>query len=71
VGGIERKETTRQRRVAGCREKTVLYYGIVNEEAWGKNRRIRYRKENGVGLARNSFEEAKGRERTEKERGGG
>jgi hypothetical protein len=34
VGGIERKETTRRRRVAGCRGKTVLDYGIVNEEAW-------------------------------------
>jgi hypothetical protein len=37
-----------RRRVAGCKGKTVLHYGIVNEEAWGKNRRIRYRgRENG------------------------
>jgi hypothetical protein len=35
----------------------------------GKSRRIMYRRESRVGPSRNSFEEAKGRERTEKERG--
>jgi hypothetical protein len=37
----------------------------------GKSRRIQNRREGKIGPSRNSFEEAKGRERTEKERGGG
>jgi hypothetical protein len=36
----------------------------------GKSRRIQNRRENRDGPSRNSFEEAKGREITEKERGG-
>jgi hypothetical protein len=36
----------------------------------GKSRRIQNRRENKVGPSRNSFAEAKGRERAEKERGG-
>jgi hypothetical protein len=37
----------------------------------GKKRKIQNRRESKVGPSRNSFEEAKGREITEKERGGG
>jgi hypothetical protein len=37
------QKTTRRRRIAGCGGKTVLDYGTVNYEAWGKNRRIWYR----------------------------
>jgi hypothetical protein len=36
----------------------------------GKSRKIQNRREGRVGPSRNSFEEGKGRERTEKERGG-
>jgi hypothetical protein len=35
-----------------------------------KSRRIRNRRESRVGPSRSSFEKEKGRERTEKERGG-
>jgi hypothetical protein len=37
----------------------------------GRGRRIQNRRESRVGPSRNSFEEAKGWERTEKEKGGG
>jgi hypothetical protein len=50
----------------------VIDYGIVNEEGWERvPRRIQNRRESRVGPSRNSFGEAKGRERIEKERGGG
>jgi hypothetical protein len=45
----------------------VIDYGIVNEED-GNSRRIQ---KSRVGPSRNSFEEAKERERIEKENGGG
>jgi hypothetical protein len=48
----------------------VIDYGIVNEED-GNSRRIQKRRESRVGPSRNSFEEAKERERIEKENGGG
>jgi hypothetical protein len=37
----------------------------------GKSRRIQNRRVSRVGPSQNSFEEARGRERTEKEKGGG
>jgi hypothetical protein len=46
----------------------VIDYGIVNEEASEKSRKIQNRRESTGGASRNSFEEAKGRERTENER---
>jgi hypothetical protein len=56
----------------GSRGETVIDYGIVNEEGWERvPRRIQNRRESRVGPSRNSFGEAKGRERIEKERGGG
>jgi hypothetical protein len=30
------QKTTRRRRIAGCGGKTVLDYGTVNYEAWGR-----------------------------------
>jgi hypothetical protein len=41
------------------------------QRSMGKSRRIQNRRKSRVGPLRNSFDEAKGRERTEKKRGGG
>jgi hypothetical protein len=54
----------------GSRGETVINYGVVNEEAW-ESGKIQNRRESRVGPSRNNFEEAKGRERTDKERDGG
>jgi hypothetical protein len=50
------------------RGEIVIDYEIVKEEAWV---RIQNKSESRIGPSRNSFEERKGRERTEKERSGG
>jgi hypothetical protein len=44
--------------------------GNSERRSMGKSRRIQNRRESRVGSSRNSFKEAKGRKRTEKERGG-
>jgi hypothetical protein len=54
----------------GSRGETVIDYGMVNEEAWERVEEFRIG-EREFGPSRNSFEEAKERERTEKERSGG
>jgi hypothetical protein len=59
----------------GDEEGEWIYIGSRGEtlrnserKSMGKSRRIQNRRGNRVGPSRNSFEEAKGRERTEKER---
>jgi hypothetical protein len=69
MGGIKREhEGTKKGNglVIDSRGETVINYGIVNEEAWERGRRIQNREESKVGPPGNSFEEAKGRKRTEK-----
>jgi hypothetical protein len=39
-----------RRRVAGCKGKTVLHYGIVNEEAWGSEGEGKNREGKGWGI---------------------
>jgi hypothetical protein len=53
------------------RGETVIDYGMVNEEAWERVEEFRIGERVESGPSRNSFEEAKERERTEKERSGG
>jgi hypothetical protein len=48
----------------------VRDYGIVNEEAWERVKEFRIGEREHIEPSRNSFEKAKVRERTEKERGG-
>jgi hypothetical protein len=73
TGGMEKNERevlngNKQGDDIGSRGEIVIDYEIVKEEAWV---RIQNKSESRIGPSRNSFEERKGRERTEKERSGG
>jgi hypothetical protein len=74
MGSIERDQTRRRRRGMDLYIQQVGNNDTLrNSErrSMGKSRRIQNRKESRVGPSRTSFEEAKGRERIEKERDGG
>jgi hypothetical protein len=66
LNGNKRGDEEGEGLVIDSRGETVIDYGIVNEEAWERVEEFRIGDESKVGPPGNSFEEAKGRKRTEK-----